>query len=53
MSRVIARLPHDCGTRHGLVVFDDDGKVSGYCFSCNKYIPNPLSEEEVKNLPKL
>lgn len=53
MSNVVARLPHSCGTNKGLVVFEDEGEITGYCFSCNTFIPSPLSEGDVKNLPKL
>lgn len=42
----IEKLPHKCGTRSGLQVFaEDDGRVSGYCFSCNTYVANPYGEE--------
>lgn len=56
MSAVcIEKLPHTCGTRSGLQVFlNDDETISGYCFSCNKYIPNPYGNKKVdlKDLPK-
>lgn len=31
----------------GLQVFDDEGKISGFCFSCNTYVPNPYGEGKV------
>lgn len=50
MSSVVARLPHECGTNKGLVVFEDG---HGFCFRCKTHIPNVLSDEEIKNLPVL
>jgi twinkle protein len=53
MSQVIARLPHSCGTKQGLVVFNEEGRISGYCFSCNTHVKDPLGEGvDVKDLPK-
>jgi len=44
MSRCVLKLPHDCGSRDALQVFEEDGKLSGYCFSCGKYEHDPLGE---------
>lgn len=47
-SVVIDRLPHSCGTMKGLVVYaDEEGKVDGFCWSCNKYVENPYGEPKV------
>lgn len=46
MGICIDKLPHDCGTRHGLQVFADEEtkKVSGYCFSCSTFIRHPYGD---------
>ena len=48
MGVCIAKLPHkssNCNSRDGLQVFEEeDGKVSGYCFSCNTYVNNPYGK---------
>lgn len=57
MGICIDKLSHECGTRQGLQVFADpeSGKVTGYCFSCSTFVPNPYGEpvsvDEVE-LPK-
>jgi twinkle protein len=54
MSQVIARMPHSCGTKRGLIVYaDGEGKIDGFCFSCNTYIEHPLGDDkkELKDLP--
>lgn len=46
MSRIIMKMPHECGTRSGLNVYEeDDGRITGYCFSCAKFVPNPLGKD--------
>jgi twinkle protein len=53
MSQVIARLPHTCGTKQGLVVFNEDNRISGYCFACSTHVKDPLGEGvDVDTLPK-
>ncbi len=43
MGVCLARLPHDCGSRQGLQVFEkEDGSVDGYCFSCNTWVKHPF-----------
>ena len=43
---VVERLPHSCGSRKGLNVFEnEDGSYSGFCFSCSTYIPNPYDDK--------
>ena len=44
----IEKLSHSCGSSDGLQVFadEDTGKVSGYCFACSTYVPNPYGEEK-------
>lgn len=43
----IEKLPHDCGASKALQVFADTetGKITGYCFSCGKYVANPYGKE--------
>lgn len=53
MSHVIDRLPHSCGTREGLVVYNDDGRISGFCWACSTYVPHPYGEDfNPKDAPK-
>lgn len=45
MGQCVIKLPHSCGTRNGLQVFEqEDGSLNGYCFSCNSYVHDPLGE---------
>jgi twinkle protein len=37
----VEKLPHSCGSSDGLQVFKDEGGFSGYCFSCETYLPDP------------
>jgi twinkle protein len=46
----IEKIPHSCGTRSGLQVFqEDDGRTTGYCFSCGTYVPDPYNGRESTN----
>ena len=46
MSICIDKLPHSCGTRKGLQVFaEEDGRVTGWCFSCQTFVANPYGKE--------
>lgn len=48
MGECIEKLPHSCGTRDGLQVFEsDDGSYNGWCYSCRSYVDDPY-----KNKPK-
>lgn len=39
----ICKLSHKCGSSDALQVFEDeDGTLTGYCFACSTYVPNPL-----------
>ncbi len=43
---VVERLPHSCGSRQGLNVFEnEDGTYSGFCFSCKTYIHDPYEDK--------
>lgn len=44
-GKCIEKLPHSCGTRDGLQVFERDGKYDGYCYACGKYVPNPYKDK--------
>ncbi len=46
MSNCVEKLPHNCGTRSGLQVFEDEGRYTGYCFTCRTYVPNPYGDAE-------
>lgn len=56
MGKQIDELPHNtekCHTKTGLKVFLDDDKVTGYCFSCKTFVPNPYGKEVLaKDVPK-
>lgn len=46
MSVVVDRLPHECGSRKGLNIFqNEDGTYSGWCFSCKTYVPDPYQDK--------
>ena len=46
-KRYIEKLPHSCGTTRGLQVFlEDDGRYTGYCFSCHTHVKDPYAEKE-------
>lgn len=54
MSRgtCVEKLPHSCGSRNGLQVFQkDDGSYDGFCFSCGKYIPDPYKDKPADYKP--
>jgi twinkle protein len=54
MSYVVNRIAHSCGTKRGLIVYaDEDGKIDGFCFSCNTYVEHPLGDDKllVTDLP--
>ena len=45
-SVVVDRLPHTCGSRRGLNVFqNEDGTYSGWCFSCQTYVHDPYGDK--------
>ena len=42
----LERLPHTCGTRQGLQVMEeDDGTITGFCFSCHTPVPDPYHDK--------
>lgn len=42
MSICIEKLPHSCGGKNSLQVFqNDDGKINGWCFKCSAYVDDP------------
>lgn len=41
----IDKLPHTCGSSNGLQVFDKDGEITGYCFSCGTFVANPYGDK--------
>lgn len=45
MGVCLTKLPHSCGTRQGLQVYEkEDGTVDGYCWSCKTYVGNPYGQ---------
>ena len=49
MGKCVEKLPHrtdKCNSADGLQVFlGDDGKYTGYCFSCGTFVPNPYQDK--------
>lgn len=54
MGTCVKKLPHSCGSRDALQVFaNDDGELTGFCFSCRTYVPDPLGEgKTLSDIPK-
>lgn len=56
MSTCVEKLPHHtstCNSSDGLQVFEnDDGKYTGYCFSCGTFIPDPYENKPKSYKPK-
>lgn len=54
MGQCLVKLPHSCGSRDALQVFEnDDGSLSGFCFSCKTYVASPMGEGAVaEDIPK-
>lgn len=54
MGQCLIKTAHSCGTRNGLQVYEqEDGSLDGYCWSCNKYVANPLGAgKTIKDIPK-
>lgn len=54
MGHAIDRLPHSCGTKQGLRAYlNDDGSISGFCFSCNSFVQSPYGDPKtIKDIPK-
>lgn len=43
MGILVGRTGHSCGARQALNLYEEpDGRVTGFCFSCKGYEPNPL-----------
>ena len=46
MGECVERMPHDCGTRQGLQVFEKgDGSYDGFCFNCRTYVHDPYKDK--------
>ena len=42
----IDKLPHSCGSRQGLQVFQqDDGSIDGFCFNCRRVVKDPYGDK--------
>lgn len=54
MSECIEKIVHDvddCG-KHALQIFlNEDGKYTGYCFSCSTYVPDPYKDRPADYKP--
>lgn len=53
MSNCVAKLPHSCGSRKGLQVFEkEDGVLDGYCYSCDTYVKHPYGKpKSIEDIP--
>src|SRR3546814_9220491 len=53
-GQCLTKIGHDCGSSDALQVFEDeDGTLSGYCFACSTYVPNPLGAGKTsEDIPK-
>lgn len=54
MSSCITKMAHSCGSSDALQVFaDEEGNLSGYCFSCGTYVSDPLGKgKSIKDIPE-
>lgn len=54
MGQCLTKTAHSCGTRNGLQVYEqEDGSLDGFCWSCNKYVANPLGVgKTIHDIPK-
>ena len=54
MGQCLLKLPHSCGSRSGLQVYEkEDGTVDGFCWSCKTYVEHPFGEaKDAKDIPK-
>lgn len=53
MGQCLVKLPHSCGSRDALQVFEnDDGSLTGYCYSCRTYVPDPMNGKRAEDIPK-
>lgn len=51
-KKYVERLPHKCGSSRGLQVFlEEDGRYTGWCFSCQTYVANPYNDKEEGYVP--
>ena len=52
MSECVEKMPHECGSRQGLQVFEkEDGTYDGYCFNCRTYVHDPYKDKPVGYIP--
>lgn len=53
-GKCVERLPHSCGTRKGLQVYQkEDGEYNGYCHSCGTFVPNPYEDKPAGYKPQV
>ena len=53
MGQCVTKLPHSCGSRSALQVFEqEDGSLDGHCFACGIHVPNPMGEgKTIEDIP--
>ena len=45
MKTTVEKLPHSCGSRDGLQVWqEEDGSFNGYCFACSTFVAQPYED---------
>lgn len=44
-GQCVEKLPHECGSRDGLQVFEENGEYNGYCYSCDTYVGDPYGDK--------
>lgn len=53
MGQCLIKLPHSCGTRDALQCFEEeDGSITGYCFSCKTRVSDPLNGKRADDIPQ-
>lgn len=54
MGKCVEKLPHSCGGRTSLQVFEsDEGGYNGYCYSCGTYVADPYHDKPADYKPQV
>lgn len=53
MGNCIEKLPHSCGSKDALQVFEEAGKYTGYCYACDTYIADPYNGKAPALKPRI
>jgi twinkle protein len=53
MSQCVIKVGHSCGSKNGLQIFEEEGQLTGYCFSCSTFVADPLGKgKKLADIPK-